>query len=260
MDETNAAARQSTVLPFQTIDYSSALSLSETRSITDDIYLDLCGIIRIKKNNGEYEYKRLSKPIITYDFANKIMTGVYSIANRITARTDFNEKEIKRYCYTNGKALMMDMAIDGMQHLISNEAWEYALKLTEKIILKDENGENILQENGENIVITGWEAIGLTWSYDMPFNIDHLNVIKERYSIDKESFGQDVIMNRVFWHIMTFIHGSLNRSKDALTLNHEKVIHKESIFQSESESKKNPENLIEKMKERINAITGGQKK
>ncbi len=249
MTDSVDAQRNRTVVPYQQIDYTSALSLSETRSITDSIFHDFCGIIRVKQVNGQYEYKRVSKPILTYDFANKLMTGIYNIANRITARTTFSDKEIKKYCYTNGEALMMDMAVDGMQHLISDRVWEEANKMlikTYKIETKDK----------KDTFYNEWEKCGLGWQYNNPFNIDSLRYVRRNYDLENESFGQDVIFKRIFWHILTFIHGSLNRSQNALTLNHEKVIHKETVVQSETQSNKPTEGTIEGIKDKIKGFMG----
>lgn len=238
------ADRQRTVIPFQPIDYRSALSLSETRSTTDSIFHDFCGIIREEDEKGKLHYRRISKPVITYDYADQLMTGVYSTSNRITARTTFTNEEIRKYCLTNGEALMMEMATTGMQHLISDQVWAIACELFEL---------RYITVDSDKIATNRWyEEAGMICNFDTPFNIDHLNYIKKHYDLEDESFGQDVIMKRIFWEIMTFIHGSLNRSKDALTLNHEKVIHKESIIQSETQSQKPNESWLESVKSKLN--------
>lgn len=248
MSQENERDRQRTVVPFQMPDYRSALSLSETRSITDSFFHDFCGIIREETKEGELTYKRISKPICTYDFANKLANGIYSISNRVTARTTFSNEEIKKYCLTNGEALMMDMAVEGMQHLISNEVWAIANELFEL----DE-----IDIDGRKVQTNKWYTKAkLICNFDTPFNIDHLNYIKKNYDLKDESFGQDVIMKRLFWSSMTFIHGSLNRSKDALTLNHEKVIHKESIVQSEKSSNNPNESWLEQVKAKLNGLGG----
>ena len=240
---------QKTVIPYQQIDYSSALSLSETRTITDSIFHDFCGIIRIKQPNGQLVYKRISKPVLTYDFANKLMTEIFNIANRITARTTFTEREIKRYCYTNGKALMMEMAVSGMQHLISNRVWEKAIEysMPKYKITGTDNKETLLSE---------WQYCGIGWSYDNPFNIDALNYVKRKEDLEDESFGQDVLFKTIFWQVMTFIHGSLNRSQNALTLDHEKIIHKESVVQSETQTSKPSESVLDNIKDKVRRMTG----
>ena len=88
----------------------------------------------------------------------------------------------------------------------------------------------------------------------MPFNIEMLNTIKRVYDLEKEVFDQAIIMRHIFWSIRIFIHGGLNRSKNHLTLDHEKVIHKENTVFSGSTDQNQPEGMLERIKNKIQGL------
>lgn len=252
----NKRTQQRTVTPFQFPDYTSALALTETRHIIESFFFDYCGIMRIKQPDGNYTFKRVSKPILTYDYADKLTSMTYILANRVTARTTFKEAQILSYCKLIGKSLMLEMAEEGINHIVSDKIWNKAIELYTPVALKvkGEKGE-------EEIVSNHWYLnFSVKFDYDEPFCIEHLNMIKNKFDLENEKFGQDVILQRAFWSLMTFIHASLNRSLDALTLDHEKVIHKESVTQSEtSRDKRADETVLEGFKNRIKGMMGRSK-
>lgn len=242
-----------TTLPYQLPDYQSALALSETREIIDTFFIDYCGLEKHEMNNGQYEFRRIAKPKFTYDYANKLITDIYILSNRITSRTKFIDTQINRWVLSELVGLMMDMAITGFDNLISEKIWNHAIELLE---LTDKTKEVLLEDGTKlNIRMNRWEVEAhINWAYDSPFMTKHLSYIKKKFNIEQESFSQDSILASTFYPIAIFIHGSINRSWDALTLDHEKVVHKEIVESTQATSTKPNENILEKLK---NATQGG---
>lgn len=245
--------KSSSIMPISIVDSKSALELAETKDIIDNFWVDFCGLTKLKVN-GTDSYIRVSKPKLTYEFAKEVTSGIYIEVNRLTARTDFSKEQIDIYLFKQSETMCDWFAADGMKNLVSPRAWECCLKLAETDV-----GANKIKIGKEEIVPNKWwTKHGIYWEYNQPFNIDMHNIIKREYNLQNEVFDQAIILRHIFWSIRIFIHGGLNRSKDHLTLDHEKVIHKENTtFSGVSESDKS-EGLIEKFKNKIQSSIGGR--
>jgi hypothetical protein len=229
-------------------DATSALKLAESRDVIEDFVLDFCGLKRVYKKNGDVEIKRFSQPMFTYEFAKKLTSFIYMEVNRITSRTDFEKEELTRY-YIKGSEVMSEyFSHVGINHLISDRAWELILELgsgTDKI--RDEDG-NIFFDN------KWYQKFGIIWDYNKPVNIDMLRIIKTQYGLDNEAFAQDVILRQIFWDVRVFVHGGLARSKDHLTLDHEKVIHKESFLSNQQNPEEPKEGFFDRIRKGFRII------
>ena len=240
----------SSVSPVSGIDAQSALELSKTRDIIDEFWSDFCGLVRVVEGDTE-KFIRVSKPKLTYEFAKELTTGIYIEINRVTGRTNFGKEEINTYLLKQGETMSDLFASEGMRNLVSPRAWEITLELAKP----DENAKPIKLPNGQEIRPNKWYTkYGIFWEYNTPFNIDMLNIIKKDYDLEEEAFGQAIIMRHLFWSVRIFIHGGLNKSQDKLTLDHEKVIHKESFFASGQSQEKTSESKMEFLKNKLQGM------
>jgi hypothetical protein len=233
--------------PYQTTDYESSRKIIESRNIINEFFLDFCGLIETTKGTTTIT-KRVSRPKFTYEFSKEITTLMYVEVNRITARTTFSKQQIKNYVIKQCETLADHFAIHGIRNLISEQAWKKILELNQV-------HPDSLQEDPITKQITGqtkWQyEHGIIWKYDDPVNNDMLEIIKTKYNLHDERFGQDTILRNAFWSIRLFIHGGINRSEEALTLNHEKVIHKETMVSKEDGHYRSDEGFIARTKENL---------
>lgn len=138
-------------------------------------------------------------------------------------------------------------AIIGMHKLVSEKAWIHINKLAEldpDSTRKDENGDMVLDNYWYSKYL-------IEWNFNQPVSDEMLEIVKAEENLQGERFGQDSIMRNVFWNVRIFIEGGLNRSLDALTLDHEKMIHKESVIVTPSVSKSNNEGFVEKTRKNL---------
>lgn len=235
---------------------STSLQLSESRDVIEDFVIDFCGLMKIKEPNGSIKLVRITKPKITYDFAKDLITNIYVEVNRITGRTTWTTEEIRLYCLHQSIKMCEWFSAVGINHLISDRVWQIALDWAKPDLDAEEIGKD---KNNEPIYPNYWESkYGIVWEYNMPFNVDMLNIIRNsEESLKRESFSQDIILTHIFWACRVFIHGGLNRSQDHLTLKHEAIIHKETYTQSqESENAMQKEGALDKFKAMIRGIAG----
>jgi len=223
-------------VPMQQFDYQSALALSETRNIIEYFYRDWCGL-QISKDGNKITVQRVSKPIFTYEFSKKLESEFFIEINRITGRTSYTTDRLNQYYLKKAETRTQVLAVEGIHHLISEKAWNAILEMKKKELWGSEHN--------------------IEWDYDDPVNVDMLMIVKKEYDLENESFGQDSILRNLFWSMQIFIEGGLNRSENHLTLDHEKVVHKESVIQNTSEEATQKEGVLESAKRWINERIGG---
>lgn len=246
-------------VPFQAIDSDSALKLSETRKIIDSFFYDFCGL-QPSRQGDSVVLLRMSRPKFTYEFAKDLCTNIYIEANRITARTVYREDKIKAYILKQCETLADWINVVGFHKLVSERAWQKILDMAEldpSSIVEDE-------KTGKKTGLSYWEnQHQITWTYNDPVNDDMLRIVKERNALDRESFGQDSIIRNVFWSIRIFLEGSINRSREtttgALTLDHEKMIHKESMVLTPAGASGQNESFLDRVKSGFGNILGVKK-
>lgn len=235
---------------------STSLQLSESRDVIEDFVIDFCGLMKVKDPNGSVRLVRITRPKITYDFAKDLITNIYVEINRITGRTTWTTEEIRLYCLHRTVAQAEWFSAVGINNMVSEKAWQRCLEWAKP----DQNATGRVLEDGTLQYPNTWEfRYGIQWHYNMPFNVDMLNIIKEDDDLIKnESFSQDIILKDIFWACRVFIHGGMNRSQDHLTLKHEAVIHKETYSQSAETMNQTmqKEGVIDKFKQMIRGIAG----
>lgn len=247
--------KNTSIMPLSIVDSKSALELAETKDIIDKFWIDLCGLAEIQSSATNKSYIRVSKPKMTYEFAKDITSNIYIEVNRLTARTDFDKLQIESYLYKQCDTMADWFASEGMNNLISPRVWEICLELTQ-----EDSEAELIEIRGKKLVPNFWYTrFGIYWEYNSPFNVDMLNIIKRNFNLQKEVFGQAIILRNIFWSIRIFIHGGLNRSKDHLTLDHEKVIHKENTSFSGPSETQQSEGMLEKIKNKITSLGGLRK-
>ena len=233
-------------MPVTGIDAQSALQLSNTRDIVDDILIDLSGLQKIYENDT-IKYIRVSKPKVTFEFAKDLITNIYIEVNRLTARTHYSAEQIDHYLYKQCETMIDWFCVTGFKNLVSDAAWYKCIDLAKT----DPDGIKITTEEGffqHNFWFTKHQIL---WNKNQPFNMDMLKIIKTEYNLENEAFSQDIILRNLFWSIRILIHGGLNRSLEHLTLDHEKVIHKESMVTSSTDGDKPSEGYLERIKNRF---------
>ena len=219
-------------IPFQNIDVNTVLGLTKTQDVNQRFFMDFCGIERIKKGENFF-YQRISKPIITYEFAKELVAHIYRISNRINRLTDFSEERIETYMLNMASSLADFLGIKGVNHLISDKAWEIILKLS----AQDKEGKSF------------WEKdYNLVWNYSDPVSSDMLTIIKKDYNLESESFAQDVTLKIIWQDILIALEGSINTSKKHLLLEYLKTVHKESVVSSTETDSQNSEGVVNKFK------------
>lgn len=249
---------QKYTVPFQAINPDSALKLSETRNIIDGFFYDFCGL-HVVPDGDKAKIVRISRPTFTYEFAKDLCTRIYVEANRITARTVYDKDKIKVYLYKQCDTMAQWFSVVGIHKLVSEQAWQKILDLAEI------DPDTITESNGkkdESVAQSYWQnKYNINWSYDMPVNDDMLRIVKEEYGLDSESFGQDTILRTIFWSIRIFLEGGINRSREtagggALTLDHEKTIHKENLVLNPGEAGKTDESFMDRLKRGVGNFLG----
>jgi hypothetical protein len=250
----------------------SALQLAESKDVIEDFVLGYCGLKRNIQPDGDVKIVRFSRPVFTYEFAQHLMTYTYIEVNRITARTDFTPEELTNFYRKLFETRAELLAHIGINHLISDKAWDKVLELgrvkKKKVDFKDpETGEVVgetLEEqyfytkNGDKIPLNDWyDKYHIIWDYHKPVNVDMLRIIKDDYGLEKERFSQSVILRHISWVMQEFVHGGMARSKNHLTLEHEKVIHKESILQSQTDGQPQKESAFERMRRTFRRMLPG---
>ena len=233
--------QQSTnIQPIQAIDYRSALELSKTKDVLDHFFLSLCGL-QIIRAGDKATVSRLTKPAFTYEYAQQLITEIHIQANRITARTHFDSDYLERFYLLACDTLSDSLARVGFHHLISYEAWKQIQLLTGK----DKDGKS------------GWErAIGLDWQIDEPVTYEMLAYVKKTYGLEEESWNQSAVLRSIFLDVHQFIVGATNRSKEHLTLDHEKAIHRETTTLLQDKPQQN-EGWVDSVRKAMNKLAGG---
>lgn len=248
---TETAQRQ--VNPIHFFDAQSALQLSQTKDIISDIFYDFCGLQQVKKGNTT-SLQRITRPTFTYEFAKELTTKLYVAINRITGRTTYNDHLVNEFVYNMMKSLRDWFSEVGFHQLISEKAW---------LIIKSLNRQDtrkIYQDETtkEKFYLTYWQSkYGISWD-ENDFVSDYmLRIVKRDYELEDESFGQLSIMRSTYDFAWTFIHGSINRSLNALSLDHEKVIHKESTVIDNKKDARQNEGFIERTKSGLRKVFNG---
>lgn len=252
-------AIKSTV-PLQALDTDSAIKLSETRKIIDGFFYDLCGLQVVPQGDSAV-LVRISRPTFTYEFAKDLCTRIYIESNRITARTVFSKDKINAYLLKQCDTLAQWFSVVAIHKLVSENAWQKILdlsKLDPDTIEEDAEGKT----KGDNFWMSKHD---LNWNYNMPVNDDMLRIIKKEYGLDGESFGQDTILRTLFWSIRIFLEGGINRSREtvsggALTLDHEKMIHKEQLVMNQGGVARSDEGFMDKIKRGVGDFLGANQR
>lgn len=251
---------QKQTVPFQHLDPDNAIKLSETRQIIDGFFYDLCGLHVIPEGD-KHKLARISRPTFTYEFAKDLCTRIYIEANRITARTVYDRDKIKVYLYKQCDTMAQWFTVVGIHKLISEKAWQKILDLAELDPDTIEENPNTKKMEGMSFWLNKYN---INWHYDLPVNDDMLRIVKEEYGLDGESFGQDTILRTVFWSIRIFLEGGINRSREtpgggALTLDHEKMIHKEQLVMNQAAAGKADESFMDKIKRGVGNFLGSNR-
>lgn len=231
------------VMPLQFSNPESSLKLAESKSIIDRFFFDLCGLQVVRQGDKE-NVVRISRPQFTYEFAKDLTTRLYLEVNRITARTSYQEPRLKSYLNLQSHSMADWFATVGIHKIISEKAWQEIQKMSEV-----DPSTVIENDNGEFTGFNYWKSLhGITWNENLPVSDEMLKIVKAKNNLDGERFGQDTILHNLFWSVRIFLEGGLNRSLDGLTLDHEKMIHKESVVMSPQNSKGGNESFIDKTK------------
>lgn len=232
-------------------DPQNALALSDTREIVEDFVLDFCGLQKIKEGNA-IKTKRFAKPRFTYEFARYVMDNIYVKINRVTGRTTFDDDDILCYNIITSDSMSDWFATEGMDNLISDRVWE---KIIEYSINK------IDEKTGKSIEKTNlwYTKYKISWDYDGQVNKDMIDIVKKEFShLKNENYNQDIILRDISWAIIHFVHAGMNRSLNATTLNHEKVIYKESVVNNVDANSGRSESRLDGLKQLVRNLTGGK--
>jgi hypothetical protein len=231
--------------------YSNALELAETSDVIDSFILGWCGLIKKQEGVKDYALKRISKPTFTYEFAYNLGRFIFRESNRITGRTTYDKAMLSRYNMKRAEVLRGTLQHEGFPNMISEKAWYKIIELSQ---------DDLTTKNENNKCLNFWQSkYNIVWNFHSPVNIDMLNIIKTEYGIVEPDYGQHAIMRQVFLDILIFLDGSLNRSRDALTLSHEKVIHKESYLESTEGQTNRKEGMVDNAKTAIRDLLGRDK-
>lgn len=238
-------------MPLQFTDPTSSLKLAETKDVIDRFFFDLCGLQTVVRGDKE-SVIRISRPQFTYEFAKDLTTRMFVEVNRITARTTYSDTRLKAYLTLQSTSMADWLAVVGIHKIISESAWQEIQKLAD--LDPDTLDKN---EDGEIVGLNFWKSqYGITWNENLPVSDEMLKIVKTKYNLHSERFGQDTILRHLFWSIRIFLEGGLNRSLDALTLDHEKMIHKESVVMNPSIQKNGNEGFLEKTKNGLMTVFG----
>lgn len=230
--------------PLTQVDAQNALQLSKTKDILDQFWVDWCGLKAINRND-QIIYVRVSKPKFTAEIAKKIESRIYIEINRLTGRTHYSPDQLDRLYIMSIKSMSEWFATEVFHNLISPTAWERCLELSQP----DTNADAVKDSEGHLFHQNFWKTkYNIDWHYDLPVNIEMLNIIKKEHNLKYEKFGQGIILRDIFWAIRIFIEGGLNRSMNHLTLDHEKTVHKETIAQHGEAQVRQSEGAIEAIK------------
>jgi len=228
-------------MPFQAVDYASALALAQSKDVLEDLFYSLCGLQRHKQGEKIF-LKRISKPMFTPKYTNNLVNFLGISINRITARTSFKSERVHKFMLTISDSLREELACNGFHNLISDKVWEQILEFAKE----DDAKETIWKKKH-----------GVTWEYDNNISDSMVNIIKRDCDLQSETFGQAVLLRNIYNQLLIFIEGALNRSVDALTLEHEKIIHKESVITNNRPGAASDEGRIDKVKRGIAGLFGG---
>lgn len=202
-----------------TYDPTSILKLADTRDIIEYIFFDICGLKKIQKGDNFY-IVRITKPKATYEFANDLQTLLFVQSNKITSRTDYSNIRLGNFFMLKSDTLNDFFSIHGFKSFITANAW----KKIKELALPDTNAKPVkIDSNNKRYYPNFWSTLyGIEWGYDLPVNQDMLDIVKKEYDLENEEAGQAAELRELFWSIMIFLEGSLNKSKDHLSLDHEK--------------------------------------
>lgn len=231
-------------------DPNNVLQLSETRDVIEDFIMKYCGLKKIQTGDI-FNTVRRTKPVFTYEFSEYLHNQISVAINRITGRTTFKEDEIRNFCFNLMMSMIDWFATEGMKNLISDKVWKHILDYSKKQKTKDGDG----YVKGTDI----WsKQHHIDWNYDGDVTLDMVNIIKENVpELVHEQFNQDIVLREILLSSMVFILGGLNRSKDGLTLNHEKVIYKEQYVGNFDNKTKSKEGLLDSARSLLTNATGG---
>jgi len=250
--------QERTVTPEQVPDTASILALSDTRSVIDSIYEDLCGLSKIKRGDN-YVMVRTSKPRFTYEFAKDIVSQIFIESNRITSRTHYDAERLEAFYRLQSDTLKDFFTVHGFKNYITEEVWDKILQLaTEdkkdgKYTIETEKGDVITKYRNK------WYTMhNIYWDYNQPVNSDMVRIVKKIYDLEGEEVGQSTAMRTIFWSIRIFLEGGLNKSLNHLSLDHEKVTHSERVFQSDHDSNKQSEGFMRSTINNIKNLVGGK--
>lgn len=246
---------QRQVNPMHHFDAQSALQLAESRPTIENFFYDFCGLQPMKKGN-EVQLIRVTRPTFTYEFAKDLVTKMYVEVNLVTGRTTYDKDKIRQYIKKKCETMMEWFAVVGIHKLISDRAWQKINDLAEldpDTLVEGTDGKPSTDAEGNIIGQSFWQSEhNIVWNYNMPVNDDMLRIVKKKYELTEESFGQDTILRDIFWSVRQFLEGGLNKSKDALTLGHEKVIHKESVLTTGGETRsRSGEGFLDRIKRMV---------
>lgn len=245
------ALSQATSIEQAPPDFTNVLELAETRELVEDFFYDFCGLA-VYKEGSITKLKRVNKPTISYEFAREIISRYYIPINRITGRSTLTPEYIVKYNIQAYDSMAEWLAITGFKHLISDSVWSKIQDLNKVPELKPMRKDPI---SGIDMRNNQWyEKYKVIWDYNAPVYFDMVELVKKEYGLDKESFGQDVILRAILGHMQSFYHISLNRSENALTLQHEKVTHKETFAHTQDAVASESENAYEKAKKFVRGM------
>ncbi len=205
----------------------------------------MCGLNKVQKGDKHY-IMRITKPKTTYEFANKMKTLLSMQSNKVTARTDYSAQRLSNFYMLKSDTLCDEFAIHGINHFITEKAWKKIKQLSNVDITAEPL--NVERDDGKIVSFKPnyWKTQhNIIWEYDMPVSNDMLEIVKELEDLNAEEAGQAAELRELFWSIMVFLEGSLNKSKEHLGLDHEKstiserTTHNTVPVMMDRESKKN---------------------
>ena len=229
-------------------DPTNALALSQTDDLIELFVLKACGLHKIKVGQ-EYKLRRFNKPMLSYEFAHNFYNSLFTKVNHITGRSKVTAERINDYMLKNSQTISLIMASEGMNNVISDKVWMQALLLL-SYDPEEMNKPINLRKN------MWWTRHGIDWDFNDHFTLRMLYIIKNNYLVDEKSIGEGMILRHFAFDGAFFFNLGANRSEEALTLEHEKVIHKETLVNTSDKDNKSSEGRLEGVKRFIRGLTG----
>lgn len=180
------------------------------RDVTDHLQTTMLGLVIQEKKDGnksETIVFRKYKPIFTDEYASSFIQNLGFFANPVVSTSTFTDEQInhKLMHFLNGA--LKDLLIHGDDHYISSRSWKLILDIhSAKMRVKGKDGKEKL--------VSGWYRHEIPWHYDAPVTEDMLSLVKDY----DEECDQSAIFKKLMTEISPFVHASMNKSLNHLSV------------------------------------------